>query len=201
MFHLRKDNPRRNRWIRRIRQIVFPVRVPPAVAAALRPVIEDVRHEEQIARDSGSRLRGRGLRMLFLRPPGTGKTMAAEFIANELRLDLYRVDLSAVVSKYIGETEKNLAEVFDRAEAMGAVLFFDEADALFGGRSDEQDAHDRYANLEISYLLQRIELYRGLVILAANQGTHMDPAFVRRFARVVNLPEAGSGERRSMPRK
>jgi len=109
--------------------------------------------------------RGLGLSALFAGPSGTGKTLAAEVLANELELDLFRIDLSAVVSKYIGETEKNLRRVFDAAEEGGAILFFDEADALFGKRSEVKDSHDRYANVEISYLLQRMEAYRGLAIL------------------------------------
>ena len=112
--------------------------------------------------------RGLGVNALFAGASGTGKTLAAEVVAGELRLDLYRVDLSGVVSKYIGETEKNLARVFDAAEAGGAVLLFDEADALFGKRTEVRDSHDRYANIEVSYLLQRMEAYRGLAILTTN---------------------------------
>src|SRR5205823_4903551 len=117
-----------------------------------------------------------GITALFTGPSGTGKTMAAEIIAGELRLDLYRIDLSQVVNKYIGETEKNLRRVFDAAEAGGAVLLFDEADALFGKRSEIRDSHDRYANLEISYLLQRMESYRGLAILTTNMKSALDKA-------------------------
>ena len=118
--------------------------------------------------------RGLGISALFAGESGTGKTMAAEVIANELRLDLYRIDLSAVVSKYIGETEKNLRRLFDAAEDGGAILFFDEADALFGKRSEVKDSHDRYANIEINYLLQRMEAYRGLAILATNMKSALD---------------------------
>jgi SpoVK/Ycf46/Vps4 family AAA+-type ATPase len=110
---------------------------------------------------------------------GTGKTMAAEVLANELHLDLYRIDLSQVVSKYIGETEKNLRRVFDTAEEGGAILLFDEADALFGKRSEVKDSHDRYANIEISYLLQRMEVYRGIAILTTNMKDALDRAFLR----------------------
>ena len=117
--------------------------------------------------------------------------MAAEVIANDLRLDLYRIDLSAVVSKYIGETEKNLRRVFDAAEDGGAILFFDEADALFGKRSEVKDSHDRYANIEINYLLQRMEAYRGLAILATNMKSALDPAFLRRLRFIVNFPFPG----------
>jgi len=114
--------------------------------------------------------------------------MAAEVVAGELLLDLYRVDLSGVVSKYIGETEKNLARVFDAADAGGAVLLFDEADALFGKRTEVRDSHDRYANIEVSYLLQRMETYRGLAILTSNMQSSLDPAFLRRLRFVVAFP-------------
>jgi SpoVK/Ycf46/Vps4 family AAA+-type ATPase len=114
--------------------------------------------------------------------------MAAEVLATELNLDLYRIDLSAVVSKYIGETEKNLRRVFDAAEDGGAILFFDEADALFGKRSEVKDSHDRYANIEINYLLQRMESYRGLAILATNMKAALDSAFLRRIRFVINFP-------------
>ena len=135
--------------------------------------------------------RGLGISALFAGDSGTGKTMAAEVIANDLRLDLYRIDLSAVVSKYIGETEKNLRRVFDAAEDGGAILFFDEADALFGKRSEVKDSHDRYANIEINYLLQRMEAYRGLAILATNMKSALDPAFLRRLRFIVNFPFPG----------
>lgn len=132
--------------------------------------------------------RGLGAAALFAGPSGTGKTLAAEVLAGELRLDLYRIDLSQVVSKYIGETEKNLARIFDAAEAAGAILLFDEADALFGKRSEVKDSHDRYANVEVSYLLQKMEAYRGLAILTTNQKSALDPAFLRRLRYVVSFP-------------
>jgi SpoVK/Ycf46/Vps4 family AAA+-type ATPase len=132
--------------------------------------------------------RGLGISALFAGVSGTGKTMAAEVLANELRLDLYRIDLSAVVSKYIGETEKNLRQVFDSAEEGGAILLFDEADALFGQRSEVQDSHDRYANIEVSYLLQRMEAYRGLAILTTNMKEDLDSAFLRRIRFIVQFP-------------
>ena len=132
--------------------------------------------------------RGLGISALFAGPSGTGKTLAAEVMASALRLDLYRIDLSSVVSKYIGETEKNLRRVFDAAEGGGAILFFDEADALFGKRSEVKDSHDRYANIEINYLLQRMESYRGLAILATNMKGTLDPAFLRRIRFVVSFP-------------
>ena len=124
--------------------------------------------------------------------------MAAEVLAHDLRLDLYRIDLSAVVSKYIGETEKNLRRLFDAAEDGGAILFFDEADALFGKRTEVKDSHDRYANIEINYLLQRMEAYRGLAILATNMKGALDRAFLRRLRFVVNFPFPGVAERRAM---
>jgi AAA+ superfamily predicted ATPase len=132
--------------------------------------------------------RGLGISALFAGESGTGKTMAAEVLARELQLDLYRIDLSAVVSKYIGETEKNLRRVFDAAEASGAILLFDEADALFGKRSEVKDSHDRYANIEVSYLLQRMEAYRGLAILTTNLKSSLDLAFQRRLRFVVHFP-------------
>ncbi len=132
--------------------------------------------------------RGLGISALFTGPSGTGKTMASEVLANELHLDLYRIDLSQVVSKYIGETEKNLRRVFDAAEEGGAILLFDEADALFGKRSEVKDSHDRYANIEVSYLLQRMEAYRGLAILTTNMKSSLDDAFLRRIRFVIQFP-------------
>ena len=132
--------------------------------------------------------RGRGITALFAGPSGTGKTMAAEVLADRLQLDLYRIDLAGVVSKYIGETEKNLRRVFDAAENSGAILFFDEADALFGKRTDVKDAHDRYANIEVDYLLQRMEAYRGVAVLATNRRSQLDPAFLRRLRFVLDFP-------------
>jgi hypothetical protein len=140
--------------------------------------------------------RGLGISALFAGESGTGKTMAAEVIANELRLDLYRIDLSAVVSKYIGDTEKNLCRLFDGAEDGGAILFFDEADALFGKRSEVSDSHDRFANIEINYLLTRMEAYRGLAILATNMKSALDAAFLRRLRFIVRFPFPGKMDRR-----
>jgi len=132
----------------------------------------------------------RDVTALFVGSHSTGKTMAAEVLANELGRDLYRVDLSQVVSKYIGETEKNLNRVFDAAERGGWVLFFDEADALFGKRTDVKDSHDRYANIEIGYLLERLEAFSGLAILATNSKTSIDDAFTRRIHHIVRFPDA-----------
>ncbi len=131
---------------------------------------------------------GKGLNVLFSGPSGTGKTMAAEIIAREVELDIYKIDLSNVVSKYIGETEKNLSKIFREAETSNAILFFDEADALFGKRSEVKDAHDRYANIEIGYLLQKMEEFEGVVILATNLSKNIDDAFLRRMQIVIEFP-------------
>ncbi|MCZ7545560.1 MAG: ATP-binding protein [Anaerolineae bacterium] len=131
---------------------------------------------------------GRGVSALFAGESGTGKTMAAEVIANDLGLALYKIDLSAVVSKYIGETEKNLSAIFAEAQTSNAILFFDEADALFGKRSEVKDAHDRYANIEIAYLLQQIENYDGIAVLATNLRQNLDEAFTRRLDFLVDFP-------------
>jgi len=139
---------------------------------------------------------GRGLSALFCGPSGTGKTMAAEIIAGELGLDLYKIDLSQIVSKYIGETEKNLDRIFQAAETANAILFFDEADALFGKRSEVRDAHDRYANIEVGYLLQKMDEYEGIAILATNLRQNMDDAFIRRLQVVVEFPFPGEDDRR-----
>lgn len=144
---------------------------------------------------AGKGTRGLGITALFAGPSGTGKTMAAEVLARELKLDLYRIDLSQVVSKYIGETEKNLRRVFEAAEEGGAILLFDEADALFGKRSEVKDSHDRYANIEVSYLLQGMEAYRGLAILTTNQKSSLDAAFLRRLRFVVHFPFPDAAQR------
>lgn len=141
---------------------------------------------------------GSGTAALFTGPSGTGKTMAAGILAGSLGLELYRVDLAGVVSKYIGETEKNLARVFAAAAATDAVLFFDEADALFGKRTEVRDAHDRYANVEVSYLLQRIEQHDGVVVLATNLRKNIDEAFLRRLQFVVEFPLPDRDHRRQI---
>jgi len=149
------------------------------------------RHRMQVYEQWGFASRGRrglGLSALFAGVSGTGKTLAAEVLARELGLDLYRIDLSAVVSKYIGETEKNLRQVFDAAETGGALLLFDEADALFGKRAEVKDSHDRYANIEVSYLLQRMESFEGLAVLTTNVKAALDKAFQRRLRFVVDFP-------------
>lgn len=145
--------------------------------------------------------RGLGLSALFTGPSGTGKTMAAEVLAGHLELDLFRIDLSSTVNKYIGETEKNLSRIFEAAERSGAILLFDEADALFGKRSEVRHGQDRYANLEVSYLLQRIEAYRGLAILTTNLEGNLDRAFVRRLRFVIQFPFPGAEERKDIWRR
>ncbi|MCW5983255.1 MAG: ATP-binding protein [Bryobacteraceae bacterium] len=142
--------------------------------------------------------RGRGISALFSGPSGVGKTMSAEVLANHLALDLYRIDLAGVVSKYIGETEKNLRRIFDATEQSGAILFFDEADALFGKRTEVKDSHDRYANIEVNYLLQRMEEYRGLAILATNRKSALDRAFLRRLRFLVDFPFPDAAHRREI---
>jgi ATP-dependent 26S proteasome regulatory subunit len=170
----------------------------------LREIAVHVRRRAQVYDDWGFATRGTrglGISALFAGPSGTGKTMAAEVLARELRLDLHRIDLATVVSKYIGETEKNLRRVFDAAESGGAILLFDEADALFGKRSEVRDSHDRYANIEVSYLLQRMEAYRGLAILTSNQRSALDPAFLRRIRFVVEFPFPDATQRAAIWRR
>lgn len=165
--------------------------LPAAQIETLRQIVAHVRQSAVVHERWGFAAkysRGLGLSAVFSGSSGTGKTMAAEILARELELDLYRIDLSCVVSKYIGETEKNLRKIFDAAEESGALLLFDEADALFGKRSEVRDSHDRYANLEISYLLQRVETYRGVAILTTNMQHAIDPAFLRRIRFIVQFP-------------
>lgn len=165
--------------------------VPDAQRQALALLTAHARHRVTVYDDWGLRMgrsAGLGSTAVFGGPSGTGKSFAAEVIANDLRLDLYRIDLSAVVSKYIGETEKNLRQVFDAADHGAAVLLFDEADALFGKRTEVRDSHDRYANVEVSYLLQRMEAYRGLAILTTNMTEAIDTAFLRRVRFLVSFP-------------
>jgi SpoVK/Ycf46/Vps4 family AAA+-type ATPase len=165
--------------------------LPDDTAAHLREFCAQIRHRARVGHEWGLWRRsslGRGVSALFLGPSGTGKTLAAEVVAGEAGLDLLKIDLSAVVSKYIGETEKNLARVFDDAGRRGAILFFDEADALFGRRSEVRDAHDRYANIEVGFLLQRIEEHDGVVVLASNLPRNIDEAFLRRMRIAVEFP-------------
>ncbi|MCX2731952.1 ATP-binding protein [Saccharopolyspora sp. NFXS83] len=170
----------------------------------LREVVAHVRQRATVHHDwgfSATLRRGLGVTALFAGGSGTGKTLTAEVMARELGLDLFVIDLSQVVSKYIGETEKNLRKVFDAAERGGALLLFDEADALFGKRSEVKDSHDRYANLEVSYLLMRMEAYRGLAILTTNMKKALDSAFLRRIRFVVDFPFPGEAERAEIWRR
>jgi hypothetical protein len=170
----------------------------------LRAMIAQVRQRSMVYEDWGFAAksgRGLGISGLFHGPSGTGKTMAAEVLARELELDLYRIDLSQVVNKYIGETEKNLRRVFDAADASGAILLFDEADALFGKRSEVRDSHDRYANIEVGYLLQRMESYRGLAILTTNLKSTLDSSFLRRIRFAVQFPFPDSQQRAEIWRR
>jgi len=172
--------------------------LPPAQMEVLHSIAAQLRQRARVYEDWGfgtKSRRGLGLSALFHGPSGTGKTMAAEVLANELGLDLYHIDLSSIVSKYIGETEKNLRRVFDAAERNGAILLFDEADSLFGKRSEVKDSHDRYANIEVSYLLQRMEAYRGLAILTTNQRGAIDPAFLRRIRFAIAFPFPDQAQR------
>lgn len=171
----------------------------PAPQLTLLHAIESqVRHAHTVYRQWGFETKlaqARGLNALFSGPSGTGKTMAAGILAGSLGLDIYKIDLSGVVSKYIGETEKNLDRIFSEASTANAILFFDEADALFGKRSEVKDAHDRYANIEISYLLQKMEEYDGVAILATNLSQNLDEAFTRRMQFVVEFPLPDAGNR------
>jgi SpoVK/Ycf46/Vps4 family AAA+-type ATPase len=172
--------------------------LPEAQKQILRELTAQVRQRKKVYQDwgfAGTGSRGLGISALFAGESGTGKTMAAEVLANELQLDLYRIDLSQVVNKYIGETEKNLKQIFDAAEEGGAILLFDEADALFGKRSDVKDSHDRYSNIEVSYLLQRMEAYGGLAVLTTNMKGALDKAFLRRIRFVVQFPYPDAAHR------
>ena len=178
--------------------------LPEAQRQTLREITIHVRHRTTVYETWGfseKGTRGLGISALFAGASGTGKTMAAEVLAHTLRLDLYRIDLSQVVSKYIGETEKNLRKVFDAAEGGAAILLFDEADALFGKRSEVKDSHDRYANVEVSYLLQRMEAYRGLAILTTNMKAALDAAFLRRIRFVVQFPFPDQAQRAEIWRR
>ena len=175
--------------------------LPDLQLALLRQLESQVRHRMTVHEVWGFSARGRrglGVSALFAGESGTGKTLAAEVLARALALDLYRIDLSAVVSKYIGETEKNLKQVFDAAEEGGVLLLFDEADALFGKRGDVKDSHDRYANIEVSYLLQRMEAYQGLAILTTNLKSAVDKAFARRLRFTVTFPFPDATQREAI---
>lgn len=175
--------------------------LPPVQLLTLQQIAVHTRHRMTVHHDwgfAGKSTRGLGIAALFWGDSGTGKTLAAEVLAKTLDLVLVAIDLSAVVSKYIGETEKNLRKVFDDAEALGAIVLFDEADALFGKRSEVKDSHDRYANIEVSYLLQRMEAYRGLAILTTNNKAALDSAFARRLRFVVHFPFPDEAQREAL---
>ena len=171
--------------------------LPPVQSSQIDEIVEAMKNLTRVHYEWGTARAWNegGLAALFAGPPGTGKTMAAEVIAADLALPLYRIDLSQVVNKYIGETEKNLRRLFDAADSSDVILFFDEADALFGKRTEVKDAHDRYANLEISYLLERMERFKGLAILATNRKKDLDEAFLRRLRFVVEFPLPGVADR------
>jgi len=175
--------------------------LPPDTMAQLKELLTRARYREQVLdvwKMGGPSARRRGLTALFAGPSGTGKTMAAEVLASELGLDLYTVDLATVVDKYVGETEKNLDRIFAEAERVNGVILFDEADALFGKRSEVSDAHDRYANVEVAYLLQRMELFEGIAILATNLRANLDEAFTRRLDALVDFPDPEEEYRRRL---
>jgi AAA+ superfamily predicted ATPase len=172
--------------------------LPPETMRALREVQLYAQHRDQVMETWGFAAKaqeGRNLSVLFHGPPGTGKTMAAAALANELGLGLYRIDLAGVLSKYIGETEQRLAQLFDQAEAMNIMLFFDEAESLFGRRTEVNTSNDRHANLQTGYLLQRIETYPGIVVLSTNLLKALDPAFIRRFQFIIDYPFPGPEQR------
>jgi SpoVK/Ycf46/Vps4 family AAA+-type ATPase len=171
------------------------------VLRSLQDVTARARHRGTVLTDWRMRRgggRGHGVTALFAGDSGTGKTMSAEVIAADLQLDLYTVNLATVVDKYIGETEKNLERIFAEAGGVNAVLFFDEADAIFGKRSDVRDAHDRYANIESAYLLQRLETFDGLAVLATNLRTNIDEAFTRRLDAIIDFPAPVAALRRTL---
>ncbi|MFA4902816.1 MAG: AAA family ATPase [Desulfobaccales bacterium] len=173
--------------------------LPPEALGQLRELCHWLTYRHQVLKDWGFDRKlshGKGINALFIGPSGTGKTMAAQVISRQLGLDLYKIDLSGVVSKYIGETEKNLDRIFTAAENANAILFFDEADALFGKRSEVRDSHDRYANIEVSYLLQKMEEYEGVALLATNLRHHLDESFLRRLAFIINFPFPDVASRR-----
>ncbi|MCW2603428.1 MAG: ATPase central domain protein [Pseudonocardiales bacterium] len=172
--------------------------VPAATEAELRRIVSWAKNRDVVARRGLYAERGRGITALFAGSSGTGKTLAARVLADQLSMDLFQVDLSAVVDKYIGETEKNLEKVFQAAEALDVVLFFDEADALFGSRSEVKDARDRYANQEVAYLLQRMEEFDGITVLASNLRGNLDKAFSRRLTFIVPFPEPDSATRQRL---
>jgi SpoVK/Ycf46/Vps4 family AAA+-type ATPase len=174
----------------------------PGTRAQIGEIAAWIEHGPTLMHDWGMhRVLRPGYRSLFYGPPGTGKTMTAALLGVSTGRPVYKIDLALVVSKYIGETEKNLARVFDQAQSRGWILFFDEADALFGKRGESKDAHDRYANQEVAFLLQRIETFDGIAILASNNRDNIDEAFARRFESIIHFPLPRAEERRELWRK
>lgn len=170
--------------------------LPPQTLRQVHEIEHWMRHQHTLMHEWGMKKKVKpGYRALFYGPPGTGKTLTAMLLGKYTGKDVFRIDLSRVVSKYIGETEKNLSKLFDKAEHKDWILFFDEADALFGKRTDIRDAHDKYANQEVAYLLQRVEGYNGLVVLASNQRANIDEAFTRRFQAIIHFPMPRAEER------
>jgi hypothetical protein len=175
--------------------------LPAVTLRHLKELAARIRHRDVVLGDWNMRpggSRGRGVVALFAGDSGTGKTMSAEVIAGDLGLELFAIDLSTVVDKYIGETEKNLERIFTEADEINGVLLFDEADALFGKRSEVRDAHDRYANMQVSYLLQRLESFDGLAVLSTNMRSNIDEAFARRLDAIVDFPMPDVAERRCL---
>jgi len=187
-----------------VRMTLDDLVLPGPAKSVLHQIVARQRNRGVVFDDWGFRFAGggaQGMSVLFSGPSGTGKTMAAQALANALGLDLYRVDLARIVDKYIGETEKRLANLFDAADATDAILLFDEADVLFGRRSEVRDSHDRYANLEVGYLLQRIESFRGIAVLTTNLPSAIDDAFARRFAFSLPFEFPSRTERREIWQK
>lgn len=173
-------------------------KLPGTVQKQLSEIITNAKESKSFAKVAGdSKLtkHKKGIAVLFSGPSGAGKTLAANFLANQMGMDLFRVDLSMVVNKYIGETEKNLKRIFGAAEQSGVILFFDEADALFGKRTELKDSHDRFSNIDTSHIFQRIEDYKGLAILATNIKKNIDPAFTRRIRHILDFPKPNEEER------
>ncbi|NTW55252.1 MAG: ATP-binding protein [Chlorobaculum sp.] len=173
--------------------------LPATTLQQIREIENWITHNDTLLRDWGMQKRVKpGYRALFYGPPGTGKTLTATLLGKETGKDVFRIDLSRIISKYIGETEKNLSRLFDKADSKNWILFFDEADALFGKRTDIRDAHDKYANQETAYLLQRIETHNGLIILASNRRGNLDEAFSRRFQSIINFPMPKAEDRHTL---
>lgn len=173
--------------------------LPAATLRQIREIENWITHNDTLLRDWGMKKRVKpGYRALFYGPPGTGKTLTATLLGKQTGKEVFRIDLSRIISKYIGETEKNLSRLFDKADSKNWILFFDEADALFGKRTDIRDAHDKYANQETAYLLQRIESHNGLVILASNRRGNLDEAFSRRFQSIIHFPMPKPEERHAL---